>query len=63
MTRLERLLVTCTVNPLPPVQLAFEWTTNQQVPLILGQVNFFTEFDVCFLRSNNVIEVRPQHNA
>jgi hypothetical protein len=57
------VLLTCTVDPLSPTQLAFAWTTNRQVPLILGQVNFFAEFDVCFLRSNNLIEICPKRDA
>src|ERR1051325_7176218 len=34
-----------------PVRLTFAWTQSDNVPLILGQANFFAEFDVCFYRS------------
>ena len=30
------------------------------VPLLLGQTNFFDEFDVCFFRSRAEFEVRPK---
>ena len=36
-----------------PVKLAFAWTSAENAPLILGQTNFFLEFDVCFYRSQN----------
>src|SRR5689334_21531685 len=41
-----------------PVALASGWVRAHNAPLILGQVNFFTEFDVCFFQSQNVFEVR-----
>lgn len=48
------------IGSLPPVRLAFAWTRAEQVPLILGQVNFFAEFDVCFFRSLGFLEIRPR---
>jgi len=44
----------------PPVRLAFAWVKSPQVPLILGQTNFFLEFDVCFYRSKLEFEVKPK---
>jgi hypothetical protein len=52
--------VTGTVGRLPPVLLAFAWTRSQTVPVILGQLNFFQEFDVCFFRSRALFEVRSK---
>jgi hypothetical protein len=43
------LVVTGTVGDYPPVRLAFAWTRADNVPLILGQMNFFREFDICFI--------------
>ncbi|GAP99242.1 hypothetical protein [Leptolyngbya sp. NIES-2104] len=43
--------------PLDPVRLAFAWTQSAQVPLILGQTNFFREFEICFERSRQTIEI------
>ena len=54
------ILVSCTIGQLAPVQLAFAWTQAENVPLLFGQVNFFAEFDVCFLRTRNILEARPK---
>lgn len=54
------ILVSCTVGSFPPVRLAFAWTQVENVPLLLGQVNFFAEFDVCFFQAQNRFEVRPK---
>ncbi len=53
------LLLSATVSQFPPVQLAFAWTKSNAV-LLLGEVNFFMEFDVCFFRSRLVFEVKPK---
>jgi hypothetical protein len=45
------------IGNLEPVRLAFAWAQASQVPLILGQTNFFREFDVCFQRSRRTIEI------
>ncbi|WP_445247145.1 aspartyl protease family protein [Microcoleus sp. OTE_8_concoct_300] len=45
------------IGNLEPVRLAFAWAQSSQVPLILGQTNFFREFDVCFQRSRCTIEI------
>ncbi len=47
------------VGDFAPIRLAFAWTRNQNVPLILGQTNFFMEFDVHFYRSKMEFEVNP----
>ncbi|NOZ06632.1 MAG: hypothetical protein GXP41_09840 [Chloroflexi bacterium] len=44
----------------PPIRLAFAWSRSDDVPLILGQMNFFMEFDVCFYRSQLEFEVKPR---
>jgi hypothetical protein len=46
-----------------PVELAFAWTQATDVPMILGQVNFFMEFGVCFFRSQAAFEVNPKGKA
>jgi hypothetical protein len=38
----------------------FAWTQATTVPLILGQVNFFMEFDVCFYRSRLQFAISPK---
>jgi hypothetical protein len=56
------LIVSAAVGEFPPVRLAFAWTRADNIPLILGQVNFFLEFDVCFFRSQNVFDVKPKNS-
>ena len=48
------------IGDLPLVRLAFAWVKRSDVPLILGQTNFFMEFDVCFYRSRLEFEVTPK---
>jgi hypothetical protein len=43
-----------------PVRLAFAWVKSNQVPLILGQTNFFLEFNICFYRSQLEFEIQPR---
>lgn len=54
------VLAQAIVGQFEPVQLVFAWTQATNVPLILGQVNFFMEFDVCFYRSQLEFAVSPQ---
>jgi hypothetical protein len=54
------LIVSATLGQFAPVRLAFAWTQAENIPLILGQVNFFLEFDVCFYRSHLAFEVHPR---
>ena len=54
------VIVDAQVSPFPVVNLAFAWTQAPDVPLILGQANFFCEFDVCFFRALSEFEVRPK---
>ncbi len=48
------------IGDLPPVELLFAWVKRPNTPLILGQTNFFLEFDVCFYRSKMEFEVKPK---
>jgi len=54
------LIVSAVVGQFDSVRLAFAWTRAETIPLILGQVNFFMEFDVCFYRSQQAFEVHPK---
>lgn len=57
------VVVQVSVGAFEPVHLAFAWTRNEAVPVILGQVNFFAEFEVCFFRSEAAFEVTPKQNS
>ena len=48
------------VGKLNSVRLAFAWVQTDEVGLILGQMNFFMEFDICFFRSQQAFEIRPK---
>jgi hypothetical protein len=52
------IAVSAVVGSFAPVRLAFAWAHVDDVPVILGQVNFFLEFDVCFFRSRRFFEIR-----
>lgn len=54
------VVVDAQVGAFPMVNLAFAWTQATEVPLILGQANFFFEFEVCFFRARSEFEVRPR---
>jgi hypothetical protein len=55
----KMLVVDGTVNPFSPVALVFAWAQSDRVPLVLGQTNFFMEFDVCFFRARGVLQLQP----
>ena len=57
------LTVLGSVGALPSARLVFAWTRAPSVPVILGQVNFFIEFDVCFYRSRSLFEVNTKSAA
>ncbi len=54
------IVVSATVASFAPVRLAFAWTQTDNIRLILGQANFFMEFDVCFFRARTEFEVKPK---
>ena len=54
------LILSATVGLFPSVRLVFAWTQAIQIPLLLGQANFFMEFDICFYRSQKIFEVTPK---
>lgn len=54
------LILIAEISDFPPVSLAFAWTKSEDVPVILGQVNFFAEFDIRFFRSQRIFEVKPK---
>jgi hypothetical protein len=53
------LVVTGAVGPFPPVPLFFARVDTDVTPVILGQTNFFREFDVCFYGSRSEFDIRP----
>jgi hypothetical protein len=53
-------LLDVTVAGFPPVQLGFGWSRHPDARLLLGQTNFFMQFDVCFFRSRAEFHVQPR---
>ncbi|MDX2239721.1 MAG: hypothetical protein NW224_03455 [Leptolyngbyaceae cyanobacterium bins.302] len=56
------LVLIASVEQFPAVQLAFAWTKDKNAPLILGHMNFFLAFDVCFYRSELLFEISPKRS-
>ena len=54
------LLISTQISDFSPVRLVFAWSLSDDVPLLLGRMNFFLEFDVCFYRSRLMFEIRPK---
>ncbi len=48
------------IGDFQPTELVFAWVRSPNIPLILGQTNFFLEFDVCFYRSKSEFEIKPK---
>jgi len=48
------------IPPFPPQILYFAWSRDPNVPLLLGQSDFFMFYDVCFHRSQLFFEVQPK---
>ncbi len=55
------VLLTASIASLSPLPLAFAWTRKSRdvVRLILGQVNFFEQFDVTFRGREKLFEIVP----
>jgi hypothetical protein len=54
------LVVSGKVANFSPLLLAFAWTQSRNAPIILGHMNFFAEFNVCFYRHELAFEVSPK---
>jgi hypothetical protein len=51
------LLIRGIIENMTPIDLAFAWTQADKVPVILGQINFFMAYQICFFRSENRFEI------
>lgn len=54
------IVVSGTIARFSPVLLGFAWTEMRDTPVILGHMNFFAEFNVCFYRHELAFEVCPK---
>ncbi len=51
------LILSAQIGDFSPTKLVFAWGRTNDVPLLLGRMNFFKEFDVCFYTSDGVFEL------
>ena len=51
------LILMAKIGNFPSIPLVFAWSQSNDVPLLLGHVNFFAEFDVCFFTSQLSFEI------
>jgi hypothetical protein len=56
-------ILSASVGQIAPRRLAFAWTQAENVPLILGQMNFFLEYEVCFFRARGYFEIQPREES
>ncbi len=56
----QPLVVSAQVGHFDSVRLAFALSQAENIPVILGQVNFFMAFDACFFRTQQAFEIHPK---
>lgn len=54
------LILSAQIGEFLPVRLVFAWSQSNDVPLLLGRMNFFREFDVCFYTSDRIFELNQK---
>lgn len=54
------IILSATIDQFAPTTLVFDWTKAENIPLLLGRINFFQEFDVCFYGSQLAFEIAPK---
>jgi len=62
LARLEAkgILLISEVSSFDPAKLVFAWVKSDDMPVLLGQTNFFMEFNVYFYRTQQVFEMEPK---
>jgi hypothetical protein len=50
--------VFATIASLKPIQLEINWSQSDDLPVIFGQIDFFTQFDACFSYLQNELSLR-----
>jgi hypothetical protein len=53
------LIIEAVIGPLTPLRLAFGWTQAPGARFLLGQTNFFMEFDVFLFRRQGFFQIQP----
>ena len=57
------VLLEAVVASFPPVLLAFAWAQGPVPRTLLGQTNFFMEFDISFYRARGYFNIQPASAA
>ena len=52
------LVLKVKIGDFQSIKLAFAWTKAENVPVILGQTNFFSIFDICFHLQDKQFELK-----
>jgi hypothetical protein len=55
----KMLVLDGTIHPFPPVPLVFAWVRDDRPPILLGQTNFFMEFDAFLFRRQGFFQIQP----
>lgn len=53
----KRIVVDLYVETWPGIRQIFAWAHDDEIPVILGQIDFFQNVDVCFHKSRNSFDV------
>lgn len=53
----KKLVADLVIGPWRPLRILFGWTRANDVPVLLGQLNFFHLVDICFYRSRELVQL------
>ena len=53
----KRFIADLYVESWPRIRQLFAWARDEDIPVILGQINFFHMVNVCFHRSQNFFDI------
>ena len=56
-TEARAVKLRCQFGTFEPISLLFAWAETDSVRLILGQVDFFRQFRICFFESERAFEI------
>ncbi len=53
----KKLVVDLIIGDWHPLRILFGWASANDVPVLLGQLNFFYLVDICFYRSRELVQL------
>lgn len=51
------MVVDLAIENWPIIKMGFAWTREADVPVVLGQISFFSHVNICFMRSSQQFEL------